>query len=373
MQLFVYGTLQSEKLRMAVAGAGDLVAVPARLAGYAVLRVAHDVVPQVRAQAGAQADGLVLTGILADQMARLDAYEGAFGYTLCDVVVQTDAGDVTAKMYVPPHDVAIGEGDWSLADWTAGHEDVAVMAADEVFAYEPPLSHAEIRRRWHMIEKRAWAKLRAGREGGPTTLRRAAVAGDVAVVHKAPPQGRFFGIQAVEVDYAQFDGTRSDVLSREVFVGIDASLVLPYDAVRDRVLLVEQMRMGPVVRQDPQPWALEPIAGMVDARETPLEAALRESVEEAGLADLELRHIASFYPSPGSSTDYFHAYLGLCDLPDDHAAFGGLESEAEDLRLHLVDFTDALALVASGEITAGPLIMMLYWLAAERGALRAAL
>jgi hypothetical protein len=34
-------------------------------------------------------------------------------------------------------------------------------------------------------------------------------------------------------------------------------------------------------------------------------------------------------------------------------------------------YDTAMALVHSGEINAGPLIMMLYWLGAERGRLRA--
>ena len=371
MQVFIYGTLQSAALRGAVAGGAALSLTPARLEGYAVLPVAGDVVPLIRPTVGAVTTGAVLSGITDAQLARLDAYEGAFGYVLIDVEVRTDTGLQSVKMYLPPADIVVGQGDWSLATWTQGHEAPAVLAATELFAYDPALSHADIRRRWPMVEKRAWAKHRAGAQDGPAQVRRFAQAGDVTVVREAPPQGNFFGIQAIEVDYTQFDGGRSEVLPREVFVGIDAALVLPYDAVRDRILLVEQIRIGPVVRHDPQPWCLEPIAGMVDARETPLDAAIRESEEEAGLMDLDLRHIASFYPSPGSSTDYFHAYLGLCDLPEDHAKFGGLEVEAEDLRLHLMPFEDALALVRSGEITAGPLIMMLYWLAAERCALRA--
>ncbi|MDB9838607.1 NUDIX domain-containing protein [bacterium] len=371
MQIFVYGTLQSAALRLAVAGGAPLAVSAARLDGYGVLPVAGNVVPLIRAKAGSVTDGAVLTGITEAQLARLDAYEGAFGYALIDVDVQTSDGLRSVKMYLPPDDIEVGAGDWSFSNWTAGHEEPAVLAATELFAYVPALSHAEIRTRWHMVEKRAWAKVRAKAQIDPTTVRREALAGDVNVQSKAAPQGAFFGIQAIKVSYTQYDGAQSDVLPREVFVGIDAALVLPYDAKRDRVLLVEQIRMGPVVRHDPQPWCLEPIAGMVDARETPLQAALRESEEEAGLSDLELRHISSFYPSPGSSTDYFHAYLGLCDLPDSHASFGGLEEEAEDLRLHLLDFTKAMELVRSGEINAGPLVMMLYWLASERDALRA--
>ncbi len=373
MDIFIYGTLQSSALRGAVAGGAPLDPIPAELDGYAVLPVAGDVVPLIRVAAGAVTQGAVLSGITDAQLARLDAYEGAFGYRLIDVAVRTQAGTHAVKMYLPPDDIAVGQGDWSLAAWTATHEIPAVFAATELFAHQPPLSHRQIRARWHMFEKRAWAKYRAQNQALPATIRHNAQSDDVTIVSQQPPQGYFFGMQAVHIQHRQFDGTQSAVLPREVFVGIDASLVLPYDSARDRVLLVEQVRMGAVIRQDPQPWMLEPIAGMVDARETPREAALRESIEEAGITQMDLRHISSFYPSPGSSTDYFHAYLGLCDLPDAHASFGGLETEAEDIRLHLVDFAQALALVRTGEINAGPLVMMLYWLAAERDTLRATL
>lgn len=371
MDIFVYGTLMSEALRRAVAGHGEVGVIEAHLSGYQVCAVVGDVVPLIRAAAGAVTHGIVMTDIETAQLARLDAYEGAFGYTLSDVTVQTAQGAREVLMYFPTEGSAVAQGDWSLAAWAVRNEAPAVLAATELFAHEPPLSQAQIRQKWHMFEKRAWAKTRAAANTKPTTRRHHAGLSDVAVLSQAAPTGEFFSIQALELTHQQFDGARSAVLPREVFVGIDAALVLPYDAKRDRVLLVEQMRVAPVVRHDPQPWVLEPIAGMVDARETPLEAALRESVEEAGLHALELIEIASFYPSPGSSTDYFHAYLGLCDLPDDHASFGGLESEAEDLRLHLLGFDDAMALVRSGEINAGPLIMMLYYLATERGALRA--
>lgn len=369
--IFVYGTLQSAALCQAVAGGAPITQRPATLADYTVLPVAQNVVPLIRARSGAITHGAILTDVTADQRARLDTYEGAFGYALIDVTVQAQTGPVSVKMYLPPDDIAVGDGDWSLAHWTAHYEGMAVFAATELFAHNPPLPRDQIRRNWAMIEKRAWAKHVATAMDMPATLRHRAHADDVRVSNYSPPQGDFFRIQQVTVDHRKFDGTRSNDLPREVFVGIDAVLVLPYDPVRDRILLVEQMRMGPVVRRDPNPWVLEPIAGMIDATETPDQSARRESVEEAGLHDLDLRHLSSFYPSPGSSTDYFHAYLGLCDLPDDHAQFGGLASEAEDLRLHILPFAQAMNLITSGEINAGPLVMMLCMLAMQRGALRA--
>ncbi len=370
MQIFVYGTLQSPALCHAVAGGAHILQVPATLDGYAVFPVARNVVPLIRAKAGALTAGAILSDVTPEQLHRLDTYEGAFGYALIDVTVQSAAGPIPVKMYLPPDDIAVGDGDWSLSHWVTEYEPMAVLAATELFAHVPPLTRDQIARNWPMIEKRAWAKQSAHGQGAPATVRHAAAAADVALIREAPPQGDFFRMQQMTVQYRQFDGARSAVVPREVFVGIDAVLVLPYDPKQDRILLVEQVRMGPVVRQDPNPWVLEPIAGMIDATESPEQSALRESVEEAGLTHLDLRHLSSFYPSPGSSTDYFHAYLGLCDLPDDHAKFGGLDTEAEDLRLHILPYDRAMSLVTSGEINAGPLVMMLCMLGMQRDALR---
>ena len=370
MFIFVYGTLQSSLLCQAVTGGKKILQIPAVLEDYKVLPVADNVVPLIRAQVGAVTSGAILSGVTSEQLCRLDIYEGAFGYTLINVNVQTEAGYVCAKMYLPPDDITVGVGDWLLSRWAAAYEPMAVFAATEVFSHDPALSPAQTARNWPMIEKRAWAKQAAHFQNAAATVRHAAIASDVIVFEKSPPIGRFFRMQHLTVQYCKFDGTRSAVLPREVFVGVDASLVLPYDKKRDRILLVEQIRMGPVVRQDSNPWILEPIAGMIDATETPEQTALRESLEEARLYNLDLRHLSSFYPSPGSSTDYFHAYLGLCDLPDDHAKFGGLDTESEDLRLHILSFDHAMELVNTGEINAGPLVMMLCMLGMQRDVLR---
>ncbi|WP_019955086.1 NUDIX domain-containing protein [Yoonia vestfoldensis] len=126
-----------------------------------------------------------------------------------------------------------------------------------------------------------------------------------------------------------------------------------------------------MVRHDPNPWMLEPVAGIVDARETPQEAALREAAEEAGVTIRHLVPAGEYYPSPGATTDYFYAYVGLCDLSAEAPYAGGLEAEAEDISLHTMSFDAAMALADSGEIATGPLLHLLYWLARHRDRLRA--
>lgn len=370
MDLFVYGTLRSHALMAAVAGFGPLDAVPATLTGYAVYPVEGNVVPFIAPVAGGRAEGLLWQNLTTAQMARLDAYEGAFGYGFGPVTVQTASGPRTAQAYLPPVDMAAGEGDWSLSDWEAGHLTPAVLAARELFSLDPLPDYGQLRAMWPMIEARAWAKYRAA--AAPATRRFAPGADAFSVVKADPPQGRFFRFQRLEIAHRTFTQDRSGVLTREVFYGFDAVMVLPYDPVRDRVLLVEQVRIGPAMREDPNPWMLEPVAGIVDARETPEQAALRETEEEAGLTGLSLEDAGAFYVSPGATTDYFYSYIGLCDLPDDKPYTGGLPEEGEDLRLHPMSFDAALALADSGEIQTGPALFLLHWLLRHRTRLRAA-
>lgn len=368
MDLFVYGTLRSHALMAAVAGPGPLDPVPARLDGYAVHPVAGNVVPFIAKQDGAVAEGLVWRGLSAAQMARLDTYELAFGYGFQTVQVATPAGGQEAQAYIPPPDMFAGEGAWSLEEWEAGHLTPAVLAAQELFSLDPLPDHAGLRAMWPMIEARAWAKFRAA--AAPATHRHAPDAKDFDATPTAPPAGQFFRFQSFDLSHRRFDGSNAGPLRREAFIGIDAAFVLPYDPVRDRVLLVEQLRIGPILRQDPNPWMLEPVAGIVDARETPAQTAQREAEEEAGLVGITLHPAGSFYITPGNATDYFYTFVGLCDLPQDTPYLGGLPEEGEDLRLHPMSFDEALALVDSGEIATAPALHLIYWLLRHRDSLR---
>ena len=91
----------------------------------------------------------------------------------------------------------------------------------------------------------------------------------------------FFSVEEHSLSYRKFNKKQSAVIRRGVLVSSDAVIVLPYDPINDRVLLIEQFRTGPYVKGDEEPWVLEPIAGLIDAGETPEGAGIREAQEEA--------------------------------------------------------------------------------------------
>lgn len=382
MALFLYGTLLHPPLLAALAGADGIWAggtgvgngcLPACLPDHRVERVADGHYPLILPSTGAEARGQLWPALAPVLRARLDAYERAFGYDLRSVEVLTDRGSIRAEAYFPPPSLAPSGEPWSIEAWQRAEGLAMVRAAEEIAAHDPPLTPVEIARQWPMIAARAHAAARACGTVGPAIRRRMAQPDDYAWARLRPPAGGFFKHDTMEMEHHRFDGARARGLVREVLVGVDAALVLPYDAARDRVLMVEQFRTGPARRGDPNPWTLEPVAGIIDGGETPEEAARREAFEEAGIAAMDLLAMFAVYPSPGSTSDHFHCFLGLCDLPDDHPAFGGLASEAEDLRLHVLTRAAALDLIDTGEITAGPLVAMLCWLdrRVAAGALRA--
>jgi ADP-ribose pyrophosphatase len=217
---------------------------------------------------------------------------------------------------------------------------------------------------------RADSRLRALSAPAPQGKERQAAAGDVVEAPRRLRHAGFFAVEEIALSFRRFDGAMSPQVTREVFVGCDAITVLPWDPRRDRVLLVEQMRVAPLVRGAANPWLLEAVAGRIDPGETPEQAARREAQEEAGLTLGRLVKAAEYYPTTGAFSEYIYSYIGLCDLPDDVAGVHGVPGEAEDIRGHLLPFAEAMARARAGEFTCAPLLLSLYWLAGAHDGLR---
>jgi ADP-ribose pyrophosphatase len=224
-----------------------------------------------------------------------------------------------------------------------------------------------VARRLPSLRVEAASRVRAAEAPG---RRLRAGSGEVEAGSVLPSHAGFFAVDVHRFRHRRFDGGMSPWLTREVFVVGDAVTVLPYDPVRDRVLLIEQVRMGPIGRGDPLPWQLEVIAGRIDPGETPEEAARREAVEEANLELGALEKVAEYYPTPGAVAEYLYSYVALCDLPDAVAGVFGAVEEAEDIKGHLLSFDQLVEVMASGEIGNAPLLLTVLWLQRERARLR---
>lgn len=363
--LFFFGTLLHRPLLDAVIGhSAHLEMHAARLPGYSVHAVKEGPFPGIIAQADSFADGVMVTGATARDLERLAYYESAFEYTLQKCVL--DNGQV-AQVYVPVSDVWTLQGTWDVESWARDWGEISVLSAREVMSYLGSRPAHEVGAMFAMIRARAWSHINARTsKHGALTLD-----GQVSITHHSRPYAKYFALDEYNLSHDRFDGTQSNEVMRAVFRAPDAALVLPYDPVRDCVLLVEQIRMGPLARGDRTLWQLEPIAGRLDPGEGPKAAARREALEEAGLSLGEMFDVAEAYCSPGNSSEFYYIYVAIADLAGDVTGIGGLESENEDIRSHIIGFETLMQMCDAQQLVNAPLIMSAYWLARHRERLRA--
>lgn len=364
---FFYGTLCHLPLLETVLGR-RVAAEPARLPDHAVYWAAGQPFPLIAAEPGATAEGLFLPGMDANDIARLDYYEGGFAYHTRDLAL---ADGRIARVYFPDPGHWQAGAPWSLADWVAARGAVVTETARDFMAEFGIRPAAELRDRYPMMLVRGASRLRAAAPT-PAGLRRPTAADDIEIVARRQPYAHFFALEEYDLRHRRFDGSRSPQIERAAFISGDAATVLPYDPRRDRVLVVEQLRIGPLARGDSNPWLLEAVAGRIDPFESPEDCARREAQEEAGVTLHELLPIAGYYPSPGAKAEFLYSYLALCDLPDPAPRLGGVAAEAEDIRAHVIPYERLMQAIAAPEGANAPLILSGMWLAMHRDRLRAA-
>ncbi|SDA96132.1 ADP-ribose pyrophosphatase [Pseudomonas sp. NFACC15-1] len=178
----------------------------------------------------------------------------------------------------------------------------------------------------------------------------------------------FYKLDRLVLRHELFAGGMSREISRELFVRHDAVCVLPYDPQRDEVVLIEQFRVG-AIGKTTNPWLVELVAGLIDKDEQPEEVAHREAQEEAGLVFAALWPMTRYFPSPGGSNEFVHLFLGRCDSTGAGGLHGLLE-EAEDIRVKVWAYEDALQAVRDGRICNAASIIALQWLALNRDEVR---
>jgi ADP-ribose pyrophosphatase len=178
----------------------------------------------------------------------------------------------------------------------------------------------------------------------------------------------FFNLSSYKLRHTLFEGGWTEPIRRELFHRGHCVGVIPYDPVLDKVVLIEQFRIG-AIKDKADPWLTEIVAGAVEAGESPDAVAYRESMEEAGCMIRELLRIGEFFTSPGGTSEKITLFCGLIDSSE-VGGIHGLREEHEDIRTMVVDFEEAFSWIESGVVDSAIPIVGLQWLALNRGRLR---
>ena len=191
---------------------------------------------------------------------------------------------------------------------------------------------------------------------------------DVKVLERQCVYQGHFRLERLKLQYRLFNGGWSQPFSREVFERGDAVGILLFDPQRDQLVLIEQFRVGIMMKTE-NPWLIEIAAGVIDAGESPEQVAHRETQEETGLAVQNLFFISRHWVSPGGSTEQISLFCGQVDASQAQGVHG-LASEGEDIRLHILNVKEAYNLVNKGKIDNATTIIALLWLQQNEKMLR---
>jgi len=170
-----------------------------------------------------------------------------------------------------------------------------------------------------------------------------------------------FKVDEAYLRYEKFNGEMSGTVRRISLERGDSVSILIYNIKTDKIILVSQFRYPSY--KIGHGWLMEAIAGIVDPGETPEEAAQREVQEETGLEIARLEHIATFFPSPGGSSERIFLYYS--EVSRDAGSYGetgGLLCEGEDIKSYEFTLEEALNKIKSGEIMDAKTIIGIYWM-----------
>ena len=368
MDIFVFGTLRSDTLRKIVLGrdisSDDI--CEATIKDFQVYWAKEGPFPVMIPEPNSEAHGLVLKNLNEPDVERLNYYELGFDYVLATTSVETHAGQIGVSAYFCNRSDMATTKLWSFDDWLSDHSEIQYLAAREFLDFFGTKFGDTAQVMYNSILKRAEVFVSesstpsSALESGPDLNT------NIQIEDLKREYLGFFALNQVDLKYPFFDNSTSGVKSRTILMGSEASLILPYDPILDKVLLVEQFRIGPFCRGDKAPWVYEPVAGMIEFGEKPEDAAKREVFEEAGIQVTNLVKINSGYPNPGEATTYFYNYIGIVDLSDYSPGIYGVRDEGEDIRTHVCDFKEVFNWSISNKLRVLPLNTMVLWLALNK-------
>lgn len=184
---------------------------------------------------------------------------------------------------------------------------------------------------------------------------------DYQIIEKSTVRKGFLSIYKYRLKHRLFAGGWSSEFEREVMDRGHAVMVIPYDIARDQLVVLEQFRIG-ALQQDESPWLLEFVAGMIDKPEESAEVvAMRELDEEAGLQTEKLHYALTYLSTPGGCTEKISIYIAEVDSSK-AAKHGGLETENEDINVHVLPRADVMELLEQGKINNAASVIGLQWL-----------
>ncbi len=153
---------------------------------------------------------------------------------------------------------------------------------------------------------------------------------------------------------------KAQTQQREAYDRGNGATILLYNSEQKTVILTRQFRMPTFVNGNPDGMLIETCAGLLDQDDAE-QAIRRETEEETGYLIGSVQKVFEAYMSPGSVTEIVHFFVAPYSKDLKVNEGGGVAHEQEHIEVLELPFTQALDMVASGEIRDGKTIMLLQY------------
>ncbi len=175
----------------------------------------------------------------------------------------------------------------------------------------------------------------------------------------------FFVVEEVRLRHEKLNGEMSAPMTRLCLHRGHGVAIVLYEKESNCLIFTEQFRY-PTYENGPG-WLIELPAGIVDAHDDPVDTARRETEEETGyvIENSRLKHLYTFYPSPGGSSERISLYYADVTPQDMKAGGGGLEAEGEYVRVIKMPLPEVQAKMQAGEFMDAKTLIGLQWFFAQ--------
>ena len=172
----------------------------------------------------------------------------------------------------------------------------------------------------------------------------------------------FFKLDEVTVSHRQFDGTMSTEKPLLIFERGDAVGALLLNRDSGEVVLVEQFRVPTLEKGRNKGWMIEAPAGMIRGSESPEQAVVREVLEETGYRIQSPEHIATFFSSPGGTSERIFLFYAVVEDADRTGPGVGNRADGEDIRVVTMTVEDLFEQLRQAAVEDPKLIIAAYHL-----------
>jgi nudix-type nucleoside diphosphatase (YffH/AdpP family) len=182
---------------------------------------------------------------------------------------------------------------------------------------------------------------------------------NINIIRSETLSDNWYTLKKVTYEAVNADGSTS-IQSRECYDRGNGATILLYNKAQQSVILTRQFRMPTYVNGNKTGYLIECCGGLLD-KDNPEECIKRETEEETGYKVAAVKKVLEAYMSPGSVTEILYFFVAEYSNEMKVSDGGGLAAESENIEVLELPFTQALAMMGTGEIKDAKTIMLLQY------------